>query len=55
VQFYEATIAELGFSLTTSGEQGGVTFLLFEKGPSQAIVGIFPAGDSNLVQLAVTP
>ena len=55
VQFYETAIAELGFSLTTSGEQGGVTFLLFEKGPSQAIIGIFPAGDSNLVQLAVTP
>jgi hypothetical protein len=54
-QFYEAAIAELGFSLTTSGSEAGVTFLLFQKGSSQAIVGIFPAGDINRVQISVTP
>ena len=54
-QFYEAALAELGYSLTTSGEQAGVTFLLFEKGSSQAIVGIFPAGELNWVQIQVTP
>lgn len=54
-QFYEAALAELGYSLTTSGEESGVTFLLYEKGSSQAIVGIFPAGDINRVQLSVTP
>ncbi len=54
-QFYEAALAELGYSLTTSGEQSGVTFLFFEKGGSQAFVAITAAGGANLVQLAVTP
>jgi hypothetical protein len=54
-QFYDAALADLGYSLTTSGEEGGITFLLFGKGSSQAIVGIFPSGDSNLVQITVTP
>jgi hypothetical protein len=53
-QFYEAAIAELGYSLTESGEQGGITFLLFQKDSSQAIIAIYP-GDTNRVQIAVTP
>ncbi|MEX1071881.1 MAG: hypothetical protein WEC37_04570 [Anaerolineales bacterium] len=54
-QFYEAAITELGYSLTTSGEQSGITFLFFEQGSSQAIVAIFPAGELNFVQISVTP
>ncbi len=55
VQFYEAALTGLGYSLTESGEQSGITFMLFEKGSSQAIVGITTVGASNLVQLSVTP
>ena len=53
--FYEVALAELGYSLTESGEQSGITFMLFEKGSSQAIVGIFAMGELNLVQITVTP
>jgi hypothetical protein len=55
VQFYEAALAGLGYSLTTSGEQQGITFLFFEDGSAQVVVAIMALGDSNLVQLAVTP
>jgi hypothetical protein len=55
VQFYEAALAGLGYSLITSGEQSGVTFLFFESGSSQAVVAIMAQGESNLVQLVVTP
>jgi hypothetical protein len=54
-QFYGAALAELGYSLTTSGEDSGITFLLFEKGSAQAIVGILPAGEFNRVQISSTP
>ncbi len=54
-QFYEAALAELGYSLTTSGEESGITFMLFKKGSSVAAVGIRPAGELNLVQITVTP
>jgi hypothetical protein len=52
-QFYEGALAELGFSLSTSGKEAGVIFLFFEKGGSQLIVGILPEGDTNHVQLSV--
>jgi hypothetical protein len=55
VQFYEDALAGLGYSLTTSGEQEGITFLFFENGSAQVVVGIMSMGGSNLVQLAVTP
>jgi hypothetical protein len=54
-QFYDAALAELGYSLTTSGEDSGITFLLFERGSAQAIVGILPASDLNRVQISSTP
>jgi hypothetical protein len=54
-QFYETALAELGYSLTTSGEQQGVSFLFFENGSAQAVVAIMTMGGSNLVQLVVTP
>ena len=54
-QFYEAAIPELGYSLTASGEEAGVTFLLFEMGSAQAIVGILPGGEINRVRISSTP
>jgi hypothetical protein len=54
-QFYRAALAELGFSLTTSGEDSGITFLLFEKGSAQPIVAILPTGELNLVQISMAP
>jgi hypothetical protein len=52
-QFYEVALTALGYSLTTSGEEAGVTFLLFQKGSTQAIVGILPAGSTHRVQISV--
>jgi hypothetical protein len=53
-QFYEAALDELGYSLTTSGSEAGISFLLFQKGSTQAIIGIFPTGDISRVQISVT-
>jgi len=55
MQFYKAALAELGYSLTRSGEEAGVIFLFFEKGSSQAVVAIRTAGDLNRVKIAVLP
>jgi hypothetical protein len=54
-QFYETALAGLGYALTTSGEQSGVVFLLFQKGSATAAVGILPSGEFNQVQITVTP
>jgi len=54
-QFYEAAIPELGYSLTASGEEAGVIFLLVEMGSAQAIVGILPGGEINRVQISSAP
>jgi hypothetical protein len=55
MQFYQAALAELGYSLTTSGEESGVSFLLFQKETAQAIVGILPGDGLNRVQITTTP
>lgn len=54
-QFYQAALSEAGYSLTTSGEEGGISFLIFERGSAQVIVGVFPAGELQRVQLSSTP
>lgn len=54
-QFYEAALAEMGYFLATSGEESGVAFLLFQKGASQTIIGILPAGEVHRVQISSTP
>jgi hypothetical protein len=51
-QFYEVALAAQGYSLTTTGEEAGVTFLLFQKGSTQAIVGILPVGGIHRVQIS---
>ncbi len=54
-QFYETTLAEQGYALTLSGEEAGITFVVFEKDSMTVVVGITPAAERNLVQIAVTP
>jgi hypothetical protein len=54
-QFYKSALAELGYSLTRTGEEAGYTFLFFEKGSSQAVVAFTTAGDLNRVKIAVLP
>lgn len=54
-RFYQVALADMGYSLTTSGEQAGVTFLLFDKGSAQVVIGILPAGELNRVQISSTP
>ena len=53
-QFYEDALADLGYSLTFSGAEAGITLMYFENGSSQAVIAIYP-GDTNRVQIAATP
>jgi hypothetical protein len=58
-QFYEATLAELGFTLAQTGENmGGVPgfTMVFEKvGSGWVNVNISAEGDINLVTISVVP
>jgi hypothetical protein len=53
-QFYSAALTELGYSLSFSGEQEGITVMFFENGSAQAVIAINP-GEINRVQIAATP
>jgi hypothetical protein len=53
--FYEATLVELGYGLSISGEDSGVAYQLFEKDTTTVIIGVLPAADHNLVQITVAP
>jgi hypothetical protein len=54
-QFYRAALAELGYSLTISGEESGITFLIFQRDSAQAIIGILSGGGLNRVQITSAP
>lgn len=51
-RFYKTALADLGYSLTASGSEAGVTFMFFQNGSAQVVIGILPADDINRVQIA---
>lgn len=53
--FYGTALEELGYSLTQSGDDSGVAYLVFEKGATTVIVAVLPSAERHLVQIAVTP
>ncbi len=55
VHFYKDALAELGYSLSMTGEESGITFLIFARDSTTVVVGIQPAAERNLVQISVTP
>jgi hypothetical protein len=51
-QFYEAALADFGYSLTFSGEDAGVTYLYYEDNSAQSIiVRVFSEGAINRAQI----
>lgn len=53
--FYTTTLTELGYTLATSGEDSGVTYLIFQKGTTSVVVAVLPSAGRNLVQIGFTP
>jgi hypothetical protein len=51
--YYDNALTELGYRLTTSGEEEGASFWMFQEGTTTVIIGVLPSDDLNRVQIAV--